>query len=331
MGNVASELTECKGLCSCEDSFPAKYGEAHGGGRPPEYPWGEEVCTFAESPGTLQNNKDMTFSSPGPPGAPASRTWGKDRSPDDSPASPASPVKLRQSWQDLDADGNYHLQFNLRAGDRFGLQLVETRDPQPISLLVVSSVEPTGPFAQTSRQSPGLFSGDVIIRANKKRGSAASLRDVINQVVLHGGELDLVIEARPASFDALIRRVGPNWKKLGLSVAIDRMDQIPRMRVRTVRNEGLVPKWNETHPSLRICQGDWITQINGIGNSAEEMHKMIQANTQGEELELRMETPSRDLPRQELDPLSSPMPTPRSGMPSPRSGRLSPMPSPRVG
>lgn len=328
MGQAASEL-ECKVCsCSCEDGL-LRYGDAHGGGKPPEYPWQEEVCQLEENAADFRNRKDVMYESP------ADRTYAA-RSSEDSPASspntfsPAVYDNRRQSWQDLDADGNYHLHFNLPPGDRLGLQLVEMRGPQPSGVLAVSSVESTGPFAYTSRQSPGLFSGDIILKVNRKRGGAAGLRDVLNQAVSAGGEVALLVQARPAAFDVLIKRSGPNWKKLGLSVAIDRADQIPRMRVRTVRNEGLVPKWNEMNGTLRICQGDWITQVNGVGKSADVMFKMIQANTEGEELELRIETPSRDVPRQELEQIASPMATP---MATPRigNGETTPMASPRIG
>jgi len=210
MGNAASEL-ECKvWSCSCEDACAGKYGEGYVGGKVPEYPWQEEVCQFEESSGGMQNLKDMVWSSP------AERTWANHR--EDSPASPNhfSPgpaTNPRQSWQDLDADGNYHLQFNLHPGSRSGLQLVESRDPQPSGLLVVSSVEPTGPFAYTSRQSSGLFAGDVIMKVNRRRGAANSLRDLLNQAVSQGGELALVVQARPAAFDVFVKRDGPNWKK----------------------------------------------------------------------------------------------------------------------
>jgi len=320
MGAVTSCEPDC--ACACEDSGAGRYADSNAGGKPPEYPWSEEVCRFQEASNGTQNAKDVMFSSPGLPSSPAHRG---SRNPEDySPATPATPAPARQSWQDLDADGNYHLTFNLRPGDRIGLQLVETRDPRP-GLLTVSSVESTGPFAYTSRESPGLFSGDVIMKVNKRRGAATSLRDLLNQAASSGGELLLMVQARPAAFDVSLKREGPNCKKLGLSIQIDREDQIPRMRVRTVRTEGLIPKWNEMNGATRICQGDWITQVNGVGKSADLMFKMMQVSNEGEALELQIETPSRDLPRQDLEPIASPMASP---MPSPRQ-RESPMPSPR--
>merc|ERR1712192_23546 len=92
----------------------------------------------------------------------------------------------------------------------------------------------------------------------------------------------------------------------GLSVAIDRADTIPRMRVRTVRDEGLIPLWNDRNGTMRICSGDWITQVNGVTKTAEEMYAMIQATPEGGNLQLRIETPSRDAPRPDLD-----IPSPR--------------------
>merc|ERR1712070_1025894 len=81
-----------------------------------------------------------------------------------SPNSPDSPClrPLRQSWNDLDSKGNYHLHFNFRQGDRFGVQLLDVHDPPPNGLLVVAHVEPLGSFAFTSMHSPGLFAGDII-------------------------------------------------------------------------------------------------------------------------------------------------------------------------
>lgn len=289
--------------CNCEDGYTAKYGDVYGGGtRAPEYSWQEEVCQLegaqwaprekgapsAPSPKRGSRNREFVV-----PPHPASST---QRS------APSSPSKERRpSWRDLGSDGNYYLRFRFNSGSKFGLQLTETRDPQPFGSLVVASVDPLGVFADNVDNGPGLFAGDIIQQVNQVRGTAASLRDVLNQIATSSGDIDTVVQPRPATFDVFLKREGPNWKKLGLSVAIDRADTAPRMRVRTVRNEGLVPKWNETHGSMRVCVGDWITQVNGITKSAEEMYAMIQASSEGQILELRVETPSRDTPRQELD------------------------------
>lgn len=310
MGVVASEFDKACS-CSCEDACAAKYGDNAGGQMvvPPDYMWQEEVCRFEE---TSSNHIHGNYNQQ----APALDSRHSDRSPLPSPgrssgSPPRSPGNQRQSWQDLDADGNYHLHFMFRPSDRFGLQLVEFHNPPPDGLLVVAQVEQSGSFASTAKHSPGLFAGDVIMQVNRRNGTAAALRDTVNQVATNGGELSLVVQSRPAAFDVYMKRDGPNWKKLGLSVAIDRADSIPRMRVRTVRNEGLIPKWNETHGSLRICTGDWITQVNGIIKSAEEMFAMVQATKEGHELELRIETPARDGPREEMN-IASPRSSPRA-------------------
>jgi hypothetical protein len=199
------------------------------------------------------------------------------------------------------------LHFVFKPGERFGVQLVDCANPPPLGLLAVAHVEPLGTFASTTKFSPGLFAGDTILSANRRTGTAAVLRDVMNQAHANGGELFLVAQPRPAAFDVVMKRGGPNWRKLGLSVAIDRADSIPRMRVRTVRDEGLIPQWNETNGAMRICAGDWITQVNGTIKAAEEMYAMIQNTPEGGNLELRVETPSRDTPRQDLE-----IPSPRT-------------------
>jgi len=251
------------------------------------------------------------------------------------PASPASsssspncrsPASMRQSWQDLDADGNYNLGFNYRQGDRFGLQLVEIKDraapSSSVGLLVVAHVELSGPFAYTSKNSPGLFPGDLITKANGSRGTADTLRDIVNQITTAGGQLDLVVQSRPAAFDVQLKREGPNHKKLGLSVAIDKADTIARMRVLQVRDEGLIPKWNETNGLLRICRDDWITQVNGVTGNAKDMYNALLASSEGQELEFRVETPSRDAPRKEPE-TGSPMRTPQGSPQSSPNHRTS--------
>lgn len=323
MGAAGSEF-ECKACsCSCDPfgSSHPRHGEVYGGsGLPPESPWRDEMLQYEAPTYNPSYQRKDPGPPPGPPTAPAGRTHGSrnrevfSESPDDSPKRRAIPPPLdsprsprnedRQSWQDLDADGNYHLHFFVKRGDRFGLQLIETSDPAPMGLLVVAYVELSGTFAFTSKRSPGLFAGDMIMQVNRQQGSAASMRDVVNQVATNGGQLFLVVQSRPAAFDVCMKREGPNWKKLGLSVAIDKHDSIPRMRVRTIRTEGLIPQWNERHGSMRICAGDWITQVNGITKNAEQMYAMIQASREGQDLELRVETPSRDAPRQELEILS---------------------------
>lgn len=319
MGNIGSEF-DCKGCaCSCEDAaLAARYGDVYGGAKAPEqFPFQEEVCNFQEAspyPGSMQDRKDMMLSSPGM-GLPAERTSGsrlREESPDMTPRQPPGAGQPRQSWQDLDASGNYHLHFNIRQGERFGLQLVESHGTNPSGCLVVASVEPTGPFASTSRGSPGLFAGDIILKANNRKGAATTLRDIFNQVGASGGELDLVVQSRPAAFDACLQRVGPSAKKLGLSICIDRADNLPRMRVRVLRDEGLVPRWNEMNGTKRICVGDYITQVNGVATSADKMFKLLQGGKEGDDLEVHIETPDRDQPRQDMDEAAmSPQPTPR--------------------
>jgi hypothetical protein len=185
--------------------------------------------------------------------------------------------------------------------NRFGLDLVETQDPQPSGLLVVAHVDPYGSFTRTTMHAPGLSAGDVILEANGIQGKAANLRDAVNQVATNGGQLDVRVQPRPPSFVVTLVREGALWKKLGLSIEIDRESVEARIRVLAVRDEGLVPKWNELHGCLRVCPKDWITQVNHLSKNSREMFKLIEQSTEGQILELRIETPSRDVLRQGLN------------------------------
>jgi len=228
----------------------------------------------------------------------------------------SSSASLRQSCRDVDGDGNYHLHFMYQPGlvdldgkaisTCFGLQLMDAKLETDVSgLLVVSHVEPSGSFAYTSKHSPGLYAGDTILQVNGTKGSAETLRGIVNQIATNGGQLDLIVRPRPEQFDVVLQRKGP--KKVGVSASMDRADPIPRMRVRTIRHEGLVQEWNTANPALWVCRGDWITQVNGVTKTPEEMYAMILSSTQGQELKFRIEPPARDAPRQEMEVL-----TPRS-------------------
>lgn len=287
-------------------------------GNPPESAWCEE--TEAPPPRSSASPADRVHNrgAASPPATPQgwqNATLQTSFSPPQSP----SHSPQRKSWQDLDANGNYHLHFFLKRGDPAGLQLVETYDQRSHGILIVDHVESSGQFAFTSSGSPGLFPGDVIMQVNRQGGPAIGLRDIVNQVAANGGQLFIVVQSRPAAFDVMLKREGPNSKKLGLSVAIDRAEIIPRMQVRTVRNEGLIPEWNDKNGSLRICAGDFIMQVNGFTRAAEDMYAMISESVHGDVLELRIETPPRDAMRHDPE-MASPFlnPAPAENM-SPRT------------
>lgn len=299
MGVSTSDL-DC--ACTCEDRNASKYAEGDAGQptRGTECPWqDEDVVPAYPKAVTSTPSKDIVShrrSNQGLETTPAttrshvSPGWGSN-----------SPSPFRPPIQDLQKDGTYLLHFSYHPGDRFGLDLVEIRDESDEGFLVVSRVDPLGAFSYTSDCTPGLFPGDVIVEANELRGAASWLRDVVNQVALAGGILDVIAQPRPAIFEVTIRRDGPLWKKLGLSVAIDREDKHAHMRVRSVREEGLVAQWNEANGGKRVCTGDWIIEVNGVRRSAEEMFKLISTSTEGEMLSMKVQIPSRETPRQELE------------------------------
>lgn len=196
----------------------------------------------------------------------------------------------------LGIDAEKVLHFRLEPGVALGLQLAETSSGTKglASLLVVKNMEAKSPFAKTSDRQLGIAPGDVIVEANGRRGTAAEVRGVLQQAVTgdvstSGGHRDvtLVVRPRPCSFDVEMLREGPHWETLGITVVIDKTNPGCAL-VQSVKTKGLVPDWNKTHGSLRICGGDLITQVNDLYDDATDMCQEIQEGRRGSVLRFRV-------------------------------------------
>jgi len=165
-------------------------------------------------------------------------------------------------------DEERRLIFKLQPGDTFGLDLVECFSgvASTTTLLVVAKVESGSTFAKTVHGHDGISAGDVIVSVNGRRGTAAEVRNLLQQAVDSNGHffhahVNIVVRPRPPAFDVEMLREGPNWETLGVRLVIDRNN--PRCAlVQSLSSEGLVPSWNKTHGSLQICVGDLISSVN---------------------------------------------------------------------
>jgi hypothetical protein len=187
---------------------------------------------------------------------------------------------------DLDADDREcRLRFQLPPAAPFGLQLTEarcgSRGTSSSSALVVQHVTACSSLAKTIDGQPGIYAGDVIIEANGRRGTAAEVRDVLQQAVASSGTRDITLAVcrRPSIFDVEIP-LDASKQKLGIVAVIDKA--YPGcVLVQSVRSEGIVPEWNAAHASLQICAGDLITEVNSISNDASAMCLEMQNNPRG--------------------------------------------------
>jgi hypothetical protein len=187
-------------------------------------------------------------------------------------------------------DNERILSFRLHPEEPFGLQLAETTSGTGLaSLLVVANVEARSSFARTADGRLGVAAGDVIVEADGRRGTAADVRDVLQQALSSGMQRDisLVVRPRPPAFDVEIRRHGRHWETMGITVVIDKTNPGCAL-VQSVRDKGLVPDWNRSHGSLRICAGDLITEVNELHGDATAMVKEIQGGQRGSLLRLRV-------------------------------------------
>jgi len=188
-----------------------------------------------------------------------------------------------------------HLEFDVKQDTHFGLQLTENAEPHGDSQLIVDEIQPKSMFSRTKDGHPGVAAGDTVVEVNGESGSASYLHDLLQQAFQQASLSDrsaisLSVRARLASFDVVLDRVGPDWQKLGVGVAIDK-NKSDRLIVTGVRSEGLVPQWNVDHSSRRICKGDHITQVNDITRDAHSMCMAVQQAEEGATLTFHVVAP----------------------------------------
>jgi C-terminal processing protease CtpA/Prc len=184
------------------------------------------------------------------------------------------------------------LHFKFGANDQLGLQFAETSSVPGhtvATLLVVSKIDATSAFAQTSEGHLGVCSGDIIVAVNGQSGTAVAIQKMLEQAIAPGREITLLVQPRPPSFYAELTQAGSTLQKLGVSAVIDKSNQ-GCILVQAVRKEGLVPEWNSRNGLLHICSGDLIVEVNGIAQDATAMCKQLQAPGEGTTLRLRMMT-----------------------------------------
>mmetsp|Transcript_2890 Transcript_2890/g.4702 ORF Transcript_2890/g.4702 Transcript_2890/m.4702 type:complete len:334 (+) Transcript_2890:113-1114(+) len=308
MGNNVSDVAACRVSC-CEQDELDKTGTCQV--RPVGFDgqWKEEVCDM-ESRNSSWEARQISWESEKGNQTPKSQGCVNDS------------MKTAENVEQQDED-ICCLEFSLRQGAIFGVQLIETHVPQEgKDILVVVQIEPKSPFAKTVDGRLGLAAGDTIVEVNGRRGSAFDLREMLQQVVASNGKraISLSVRSRPSSFEVELDRSGPLWQKLGIAAAIDKTKR-DCLIVQCVRGEGLVPQWNSENGSLRVCAGDLITHVNGITQDARAMCAAISAAAEGSKLCFRVSIPgnssSRDS-RQMEERLSS------SSRPSLRSDRAKP-------
>lgn len=188
--------------------------------------------------------------------------------------------------------------FHIQQSDRFGMVLEDAAEPLPGGLLVVGSIEASSAFARTVTGGCGLVAGDTIEAVNGLRGSAVALREALRLAFSARGRktVEVALRSRPPAFN--IELFSDGRQKLGVTASTDKANEWCLV-VDRLHSEGLVPLWNETHGSLRICKDDLITHVNGIKGIAQgvsSMKKEIQRNSaQGCRLCFRVVTPHGQL------------------------------------
>jgi hypothetical protein len=186
------------------------------------------------------------------------------------------------------------LHFELRPAACFGLHLLELPsfgDLASSSVLVVNSIEADSSFMKDADGKPGISTGDVIVEVNGRRGSADDVRDVLQQAVISSGEkiVEMVVWTRPATFDVDVKQDQLLPDKLGLAVVIDKTKR-GCLAVQSVRKQGLIATWNSHNPSLCVCTGDLITEVNGISRDSASMCKTISSIGKGDSLRFHIVT-----------------------------------------
>mmetsp|Transcript_84605 Transcript_84605/g.218025 ORF Transcript_84605/g.218025 Transcript_84605/m.218025 type:complete len:299 (+) Transcript_84605:36-932(+) len=51
------------------------------------------------------------------------------------------------------------------------------------------------------------------------------------------------------------------------------------LEVTTVKDEGVVAQWNKANPSMAICEGQTIVEVNGVSGAAEKLYEQLKAQT----------------------------------------------------
>merc|ERR1712176_134571 len=103
-------------------------------------------------------------------------------------------------------------------------------------------------------------------------------------------QLQLERVAQPTmKFTLVINRADTN-KKLGLETSAFREDRC--LRIRKVKDNGLVAEWNAGHPEAMIGTGDAIVEVNGCAGTKDELYSAIE---NGQSLVLVVHRPKTNL------------------------------------
>lgn len=200
---------------------------------------------------------------------------------------------LRVSETFLDEVALRLLYFDLsesKGEGRDRVHFVLLRHPEPLGSLAVSSIQPQAALATAACGDRGLMPADTIIEVDGKGGTALDLRNRIDEALLAGARVSLLVEPRPILNDIEVKRIGRFWSRLGVQVAIagDR-----EVRVSHVRDRGLIPEWNASHdPAQQVLVGDCILCVNGISD-AKDIYESLHMPAMGETLHIRFATSSR--------------------------------------
>lgn len=187
--------------------------------------------------------------------------------------------------------------FTLQPSDRFGMVLEETSEPVPSGLLAVSGLDDWSAFAPKAAGGPAIKIGDVILEVNGKRGTSSEMREALVRAFSANDDqsriINLVVRSRPPAFNLELWRATGKQRKRRLGFVVCAAKSHPTcLKVQGVLEKGLVPSWNATHGSLRICRGDFITHVNGVSQDVEAMSKEMEESSRiGSALRVRVVTP----------------------------------------
>eukprot|EP00927_Polykrikos_kofoidii_P002370 TRINITY_DN10935_c0_g2_i1.p1 TRINITY_DN10935_c0_g2~~TRINITY_DN10935_c0_g2_i1.p1 ORF type:complete len:268 (-),score=50.78 TRINITY_DN10935_c0_g2_i1:334-1137(-) len=183
------------------------------------------------------------------------------------------------------------LNFTLGGDKDVGVELTVLQEPQPA--LVISTVDPKGQLAKVSKGGSGICPGDMIVEVQNHGGSPEELFEMLSSFRGDRVRLSITVRPRTRSFDVQLIRAGPQWRRLGLSVALRPRDKV--LLVAVVHQAGLVPEWNGQNCHHCICSGDRVVAVNGLSGDAFSMFTSVLAANLGGEVTLRIETPPRSL------------------------------------
>jgi membrane-associated protease RseP (regulator of RpoE activity) len=158
-------------------------------------------------------------------------------------------------------------------------------------MLVVVKMDSDSSFARDAGGKPGIQEGDAIVEVNGRRGTAEEVRNSLQQAVISSGSKNITInvQRRPSVLHVKLTSGNTSPQKLGVAVVIDKQNP-DCLLVQSIRQEGMVPSWNASHPNLRVCPGDLIAEVNGISRDSAAMCKAIQTLGDRCELHLRLLT-----------------------------------------